>query len=336
MRAKRIILTAAIAGGGLLSPSPAVADSAPSAQSAGHSPSEDVVRDLLAHASAALDQGSFIEASDYYRAALKLKPSRETSCNLGVAARLSGNPIEAAQAFAVCLAEPLPANATPEEKRRRTRLEADREVVRNQVGTIEVKTVQGAKVLLDEIPVDIPALPVEVFVRPGSHRVHVEHKGRTASRSIFVGAGKRVSLELTPEDKPKHEPAANAPTPAKTEVNRPLVLLGQVATGVALGTGAVAYGASRAVRAGIERDQEGARAVHPMGCSVPSPAAVCSDIASKNSTSGTLQTIALAGVIAGAVIGGGTLIYALATKPDSGPAVSASSTGATIGWRGRW
>lgn len=200
MRAKLMILAAAAAAAaatGGFWPLTADAQSPPHASRAsrGQPSPEDVLSDLLAHASVAFDQGDFKEASDYYRAALKRNADREIACNLGIAARLSGNLVEAAQALAMCLAEPLPPDAEKDEKQRRIRYEADRDVVQNQIGTIEIQTTPGAKVLLDEDAIGAAPLPTEVYVKPGSHTVVVEDKDRKASRSIFVGPGKRVALD---------------------------------------------------------------------------------------------------------------------------------------------
>lgn len=332
MRAKLMILAAAAAAAtGGFWPLTADAQSPPHASRGQPSP-EDVLSDLLAHASVAFDQGDFKEASDYYRAALKRNADREIACNLGIAARLTGNLVEAAQALAVCLAEPLPPDAEKDEKQRRIRYEADREVVRNQIGTIEIQTTPGAKVLLDEDAIGAAPLPTEVYVKPGSHTVVVEDKDRKASRSIFVGPGKRVALELTPEEPPKERRAAPASAPTKANGSRPLLLVGKIATGVALGTGLVAYGASRVVGTRASRDFGEARKEHPMGCSVPNPGGSCKGLSSTGEIAGTLQRIGVAGLITAAVLGGGTVIYRVAT----GLTVSTSSTSAVVGWRGTW
>jgi hypothetical protein len=334
MHRKLSLLVVATFSCGLLHPSPAVAEGPSTLRDDGQTPSNDVVRDLLAHASASLEQGAYIEATDYYRAAMDLQPSRETACNFALAARLSGSLIEAAQALAVCLAEPLPVNATDEERKRRAQFEADREVVRQQIGTIAITTAPGAKVSLDGAPVASPR--AEVFVKPGSHTLLVEHEGRTASRTIFVGAGKRVVIERMPDSEPATPRAIPAPLPGKAKGAPPLIAAGSVAAGVVFGAGLLAFGASRIVGSEVEGDLEQARSKPSLGCSAPSPEAHCAGILSPWETAATLQTLGAVGLVAGAVLGGGTAIYALATSREDGPTVSAGPTGAALGWRFRW
>ncbi|HZF51621.1 MAG TPA: hypothetical protein VE093_23360 [Polyangiaceae bacterium] len=336
MHRKLSLLVVATFSCGLLHPSPAVAEGPSTLRDDGQTPSNDVVRDLLAHASASLEQGAYIEATDYYRAAMDLQPSRETACNFALAARLSGSLIEAAQALAVCLAEPLPVNATDEERKRRAQFEADREVVRQQIGTIEITTAPGAKVSLDGAPLEVASPRAEVFVKPGSHTLLVEHEGRTASRTIFVGAGKRVAIERMPNGEPARPRAIPAPLPRKANEACPFIIAGSVAAGVVFGAGLLAYGASRIVSFEVENDLEEARNKLSLGCSVPSPGAHCAGIPSSWETAATLQTIGAVGLITGAVLGGGTAAYALTTSREDGPIVSAGPTGAALGWRFRW
>jgi hypothetical protein len=328
MRAKLMIFAAAAVIPCLL-PRSAAAQSTPPASHGQPSPDE-VLRDLLAHASAAFDQGDFKEARDYYRAALKRKAGREIACNLGVAARLAGSLVEAAYALTTCLAEPLSPLATEDEKRRRVRYEADREVVRQQIGAVKIKTISGAKVLIGAESIGTAPVLTDVFVLPGAHSVTVERGDWKACRSIVVSAGERISLELTPELPPTARKVT--PVPARANESRRLVVIGQVVTGVALGLGLVVYGASQAVGAEATSDLEKARREHPAGCLVRNPGPYCRGTAATLQTAGTLQVIGVAGLITGVAFGGGTLIYSIATRP----AAPSLPTSAMIGWRGAW
>jgi hypothetical protein len=298
-----------------------------------------VVRDQLAHASAAFDEGLFKEACNYYRAAFKRKPSREIACNLGVSARLSGDPMEAAQALTICLAEPLPPLGPndDDEKKRRIRYRADLEVVLQQTGAIEIKTTPGAEVVIDNVPRGVAPLPA-FFVSPDTHTIVVQDKRGQASRSVAVGAGRRVVVELVPGESAKDRSAASraASAPEKSTGIRPLVIIGHVGAALAFSTSIATLTASRVVGDQASEDLATARKASPLGCATPKPGPACDDAGSAWSTAGTLQTVGIAGLVMAAVVGGGTVIYAVTTSPHHGPTVSATKTGATFGWEGTW
>jgi hypothetical protein len=334
MRAKLMILAAAAVSGCLLPRSAAAQSSPPPSPpvSRGQPSPEEVLRDLLAHASDAFDQGDFKEARDYYRAALRRKADREIACNLGVAARLAGSLVEAAYALARCLAEPLSPLATQDEKQRRVRYESDRQVVRLQTGALTIKTITGARVLIGAESIGTAPLSTDVFVLPGAHTVTVERGDRKASRSIVISGGERVTLALTPEPPPTERKTALSRVPVPASESRPLVIFGEVLTGIALSLGFVTYAASRVVGAGATFDPDKARKEHPAGCAVPNPGTYCREFVATWQTAGTLQTIGVTGLMMGAAFGGGTLIYSIGTRP----AAPSLPTGAMIGWRRAW
>jgi hypothetical protein len=302
-----------------------------------------VVRDLLEHASAAFDEGAYKEASDYYRAALKLAPSRETACNLGVAARLSGNITEAAQALTECLAEPLPplAPGDEDERARRARLRGDLEVVRQQTGTIEVTTTPGAEVLIDDLPRGAAPLSA-IFVLPGTHSVAVRDARGTARGLVAVGAGKSVSIALEPKAPivaPKAQPPAPIPMPpppANSGATRPLVVVGSVVTVLAFGTGLVTLTAAQIINHQTSGEDEPPAGDIPEVCADGYPGQPCDEIRELRRAGRTLQTVSLASFAVMGVVGGGTLIYALSTAPAQGPVASVNASGITLGWRGTW
>jgi hypothetical protein len=301
-----------------------------------------VVSDLLDHASAAFDERAYKEASDYYRAALKLSPSRETACNLGVAARLSGNITEAAQALTECLAEPLPplSPGDEDERARRARLRADLEVVRQQTGAIEVTTTPGAEVLIDDLPRGAAPLSA-IFVLPGTHAVAVRDARGTARGSVAVGAGQRAAIALDPNvliaaPKVQHPAPIPMPSPpANRGETRPLVVVGSVVTVLACGTTLVTLTASQIITQQVWGDDQHAFGSTAERCSEGDPSQACEDVAALGSASRTLQAVGLAS-FAVAVVGGGTLFYALNHPPAQTPVVSVNAGGFTLGWRGTW
>jgi hypothetical protein len=301
------------------------------------------MRDLLEHASTSFDEGSFKEACDYYRAALKLSPSRETSCNLGLAARLSGNVTEAMQALMDCLAEPLPPldPNDDDEKARRVRFRGDLEVVRQQTGAIQVTTSAGAEVVIDDLPRGVAPLSA-IFVLPGTHSVAVRDGRGTARESVAVGAGMRVSIALEPKastippEAKTAAPIAVLPPPAKGGETQSLVGLGWLAAGLAFGTGFVTLTTAKIISAQVEGDNEQFKSGTPEFCAASYQKEACEDVLALRRTSATLQTMSLVSFAVSAVVGGATFTYASTSQPARGPLVSVNPSGFSLGWRGAW
>lgn len=332
MRAKLMILATVAACGGLW-PSAAFGDSLRPI-SDGQASSEDIVRDLLAHALAAFRQGAFKEASDYYRAAVKRKPTREITCNLGVSARLAENLIEAAYALTACLAAPPPLPISEEETQRIARYRGDLEVVLGQIGTLSIQAPAGVDILIDNEPSGRAPLATDAFVKPGSHVVVVRHKGLEASRSIVVGKGTRAIVSLAPAAKRE---APNGTTATATRPrSRAVVIAASIATTLILGGGLSVFGASRAVGSDVASDLEASRKGNPSGCAVPTPSTSCATASSSWKTAATLTKLGMAGVITGGMVGGGTVLYVAATSPEPAPSRKTSTTGFAVGWRGTW
>lgn len=336
MRATQMLALATMAGGFLW---PRSVDAEPLPFDLSDQPSDDpVVRDQVAHAAAAFEEGAYKEASDYYRAAMKRRPSRDLACNLGIATRLAGNLVEAAQALKLCLKDPLPDDATEEEKARRIRYEADLSVVLEQIGTIEIRTTPGAEVLIDGARAGLAPLLEEVFVMPGAHTITAQHKGDTASGSVHVKAGGRALLTLEPKSEPgpRRTPTPVVTFPVPSAGSRPLVIAGGVTTGVFLGLGLTAFIASRVVGQHAWAALHTAQTTHAHTCGLLPRSSACADAASGFETAEALQTLGLTGLVAAAAVGGGTMIYGLATAMKNGPTVTASATGGMVLWSGRW
>ena len=343
--AARLIVSALLVSGGVLcsgaDPASAEDGSAPG-RGRPEPPPREVVSDLLDHAAQAFDEGAFKEASDYFRAAFKIAPSRETACNLGVAARLSGNLAEAMQALTDCLAEPLPPLAPGDEaeRARRVRLRGDLEVVRQQTGSIEVTTTPGAEVVIDELARGVAPVPA-IFVLPGTHAVAVRDARGVARGSVAVGAGMRASIELEPKAPSpaltvKETPTPiPAPAPVKEREGRPVVIVGSVVTGVALTASLVTFTTARIIRGEINEELWGAGYLSAH-CIVSELSAECVDAVSKQNTSKALETVGLVSLFVGAVIGGSTFVYAHTSSPAPGPIVSVNSKELMLGWRGTW
>lgn len=341
--ATKLMGMASLASGSLFWGGPALADDSSASGLGPREPaSEEVVSDLLEHAWTAFDEGSFKEATDYYRAAIRLSPDRATLCNLGVAARMAGNVTEAGQALSECLAEPLPplAPGDEDERARRVQYRSDLEVVRQQTGSIEVTTTPGAEVVIDDLPRGTAPLAA-IFVLPGAHTVTVRDARGEARRVVEVGAGKRVTIALEPKGStaaPKAQRAAPIvlpPAPEKSDAMRPLVVAGIVVTSVTYAAGLATLTTAFVMGRDIVDDLETA-SKSPMGCSGPSLSEMCADLPSKVRTIQTLNAVSLASFLASAVVGVGTLSYALTRGPARGPTVSVNTTGITLGWRGTW
>lgn len=338
MRSTLIFLAVAAASVGAL-PLPASAE--PSRQPAPGAPSSDaVLHDLLAHASAAYNDRAYKEATDYYRAAMKLRPSRDIACNFGVAARLAGSLVEAAQALKLCLAEPLPAHGRGQaEEKQRARFEADFEVVRQMVGALEIKAADGAEVFVDNTSVGRAPLQADVFVEPGARAIAATLDGATVTREVHVGAGRSATINLDPK---QHKPGAQTAAPPRAEptsksaAERPAVIATGIAAGVAFVGGVAALSASRVVGPGAEGALAEAKRENAAGCAIPKPGPRCAEMTSTWTTAGTLHTIGVAGIVTGLVVGGGTLIYRFAVAPDRGPSFAVSPAGAAVLWTGTW
>ena len=341
--ATKLMGMASLASGSLFWGGPALADDSSVPGLGRPEPAtEEVVSDLLDHAATAFDEGSFKEASDYYRAALRLSPSRATLCNLGVAARLAGNVTEAVQAMSECLAEPLPplAPGDEDERARRIQFRGDLEVLRQQTGSLEVTTTPGAEVVIDDLPRGAAPL-APIFVLPGAHTVMVRDARGEARRSVEVGAGKRVTIALEPKGAttaPKAQRAAPVvlpPAPEKSDALPPLVVAGIVVTSVAYAAG-LATLTTAFVTGGDLADDLKTASKNPQGCSAGNLSKMCADVPSRQRTIQTLQAASLASFLVTAVVGVGTLTYGLKRGPAPGPTVSVNTTGFTLGWRGTW
>lgn len=127
------------------------------------------------------------------------------------------------------------------------------ERLRGRIGRIEIDTIKGAEILLDDVAVGFAPLPESVAVNAGQHRVVAQFQGREARRVVDVAGRQVLTLALPLEAsggvavvnptgtislqaKPVKPPAPSGPPS-----NTPMYVSWGVAGGLAITAGFFAY-----------------------------------------------------------------------------------------------
>jgi tetratricopeptide (TPR) repeat protein len=182
------IAALAVAATALLAPS-AKADEPPA-------PPPQSADALLDQAEAAMDAGKLEESLVALRAALRIKPTRETACNIGFVARRLDNWLEAAEHLATCLRD-APPPGTDQERDQRAAEVMELFLASRHVGflTFDVAPA-GAEIFVDDRPVGRAPLREGVFVEPGAHVVRAEKSQKAARVTVTATEGAALPVHL--------------------------------------------------------------------------------------------------------------------------------------------
>jgi hypothetical protein len=185
-------------------------------------------------------EGSFDAALAEFRKAYQLVPTYRVLYNIAQVQFELHNYVEALKTFRQYLAEggaEVPAD-------RRGQVEGEIQKLERRVSLLEVVVdVDGADILVDDVPVGISPLRLPIMVNAGVRRITATRPGRvTTARSLTVAGGDRVRVELSlPEVVTARAPEqALAPVPATApRADRPRTKMWvAMAVTAALGVGA--------------------------------------------------------------------------------------------------
>jgi hypothetical protein len=238
-------------------------------------------------------RGEWDKARDLFRAAFRLKHHFQIAFNLGQAELRAGEPVQAAEHLTFFLREAEGAD----ESERQISQEMLREA-QQQIGRLTISAAQpGAEVVVDGVLQGKTPLGREVFVTPGQHLVQARLEGYEPTSEVpTVTAGTSLQVELRLTKVPGKEPESGA--------NKQVIIVGGALAGGAAVLG-VGFLIGSAVKAGERKNPQ------PTGC--PSPA--CASYDAADSAYHSFQDAATYTFIAAALIGAGTLVYAL-VAPD--------------------
>ncbi|WP_199693542.1 hypothetical protein [Sorangium cellulosum] len=316
----------------------------PSVGRAGTGASE-AQRRLERSADRAVAEGQLARARDLWLQVWQLAPSEKAACNVGQLAFRVADMVRAAEFLALCL-ERTPAPRSAEERERYASRALDLARVKQEVGALTFAVPPGAQLSIDGRPVGQAPLGREVYVEPGSHRIRAALGAAAKETAVEVRAGEArlLVIDLAPLAPPapagglappapvgaeQATPRAPAPAgwpeaagPAATGSDGPatgLVLLGGAATAGCISLGAIflaeANGHQRRFDDLLARNHGGYRIA----------GAELQRAQSAYSAMGRAEERAAIALTAGALLGAGTLIYALFPR-SRGPRVTAAGT----------
>ncbi|WP_437659600.1 hypothetical protein [Sorangium sp. So ce1182] len=300
----------------------------------------DAQRRLERSADRAVAEGQLAKARDIWLQLWQLEPSEKAACNVGqLAFRVADMP-RAAEFLALCL-EKTPAPGGGEARERYASRALDLARARQEVGALTFAVPQGAQLSIDDRPVGRAPLGREVFVAPGSHRVRAALGTAAKETAVEARAGEArlVVIDL----------AAPAPAPAPVADRRPqatprapvpprllapagqegqadegpapgLILVGGVATAGCFTLGAIFLTESR----GHERRFDDLIARNHGGYRIAG--AELQRAQHAYSAMERAEERAAVALVAGAVLGAGTLVYALFPR-SRGPRLTAAGPG---------
>ena len=293
----------------------------------------ETARELFTKGSKAWEQGKWQQCRAALLAAWSIKKHTQIAANFGACELKLGMHRDAAEHLAFFLHE-APADSPPE---RRAEVKAMLDEATGKLVTVTLKTdPPDAEVLLDGKSLGRGPFLLPMYFDPGTYVVDLRAEGRRPQQEVITGfAGMRQSASVS---LPPVEPVAAVPpnvTPMASEdphPRTPIVVVGLVAGGVALGAGIVLHVVSSG-KAG-EADDLLAE-LHETGvrCATPPQAGSCADLRSlreQEDTSANAGTAVLLG--AGAVLAG-TAAYMLWPRRTAKPA-AALWTAPTLGPRG--
>jgi hypothetical protein len=143
-------------------------------------------------------EASFESALAEFRRAYQLAPSYRLLYNIAQVQYELHDHVEALKAFRQYLAE----GGSEIAADRRAQVEADILKLEGRVASVEISTnVEGAQVLIDDVPVGTSPLKGPVLVNSGPRRISVSKAGYgTTARNVTVAGGDRVKISLDASD----------------------------------------------------------------------------------------------------------------------------------------
>lgn len=310
-------------------------------------------RRLERSADRAVAEGQLAKARDIWLQIWQLAPSEKAACNVGQLALRVGDTARAAEFLALCI-ERTPAPRSAEERERYASRALDLARVKQEVGALTFAVPPGAQLSIDGRPVGQAPLGREVVVEPGSHRVRAALGAAAKETTVEVRAGEArlVVIDLAPPAAAGGQQAAPAPAGGEQTAQAPaggeqmppraptpagwpvaagpaapgsegpatgLVLLGGAAT-----AGCITLGAFFLAEAnGHERRFDDLLARNHGGYRIAG--AELQRAQSAHRAMGLAEERAAVALTAGALVGAGTLLYALYPR-SRGPRVTAAGT----------
>ncbi|WP_437924823.1 hypothetical protein WMF37_38255 [Sorangium sp. So ce291] len=297
----------------------------------------DAQRRLERSADRAVAEGQLAKARDIWLQLWQLEPSEKAACNVGqLAFRVADMP-RAAEFLALCL-EKTPAPGGGEARERYASRALDLARARQEVGALTFAVPQGAQLSIDDRPIGRAPLAREVFVAPGSHRVRaaLDTAAREAAVEVRAGEARLVVIDLAapvpvadrrrqatpraPGPARLMAPAGQAVVPAEEGPAPGLILVGGAATAGCVTLGAIFLTESR----GHERRFDDLIARNHGGYRIAG--AELQRAQNAYSAMERAEERAAVALIAGAVLGAGTLVYALLPR-GRGPRLTAAGPG---------
>ncbi|WP_437753225.1 hypothetical protein [Sorangium sp. So ce1389] len=288
----------------------------------------DAQRRLERSADRAVAEGQLAKARDIWLQIWQLEPSERAACNVGqLAFRVADMP-RAAEFLALCL-EKTPAPAGDEARERYASRALDLARARQEVGALTFAVPQGAQLSIDGHPAGRAPLGREVFVAPGSHRIRaaLDTAAKETAVDVRAGEARLVVIDLAAPVSGRQAPApprlpalAGQAAPADEGPAAGLILVGGVATAGCVTLGAIFLTESR----GHERTFDDLIARNHGGYRIAG--AELQRAQNAYSAMERAEERAAVALIAGAVLGAGTLIYALFPR-SRGPRLTAAGPG---------
>jgi hypothetical protein len=181
---------------------------------------------------------------------------------------------------------------------------------------------KGTAVTRDGAPVDAKAFGVPAPVDPGEHVITVQGPGADATTirvTLAAGEKRAIALEVKGQGEdargPMFEPAPQPQAPEGRGANKTVLIAGGVVGGAAIVAGAALAGlyASKASSAESEYDAIAKTMACPPASS-PNLTGPCGTLASTLNSKATFGSAAVGLLVAGGVVGIGTVVYGVAAS----------------------
>lgn len=174
----------------------------------------DEAKQHLDAATQLYDENNFRGALAELQRAYELAPSYKILFNIGQVDMELQDYAGALRAYSRYLSEGGP--DVPAERVKQVR--ADLERLRGRVGKIEVQTVAGAEVLIDDVAIGFAPLPEPVAVNAGRHKVTVHIAGKEPVSRVYDVAGRQEISAAIANDAAAPLPPATSVAPAAPTV----------------------------------------------------------------------------------------------------------------------
>lgn len=283
---------------------------------------------LLDQAEAAMDAGELEASLVALRAALRIKPTRETACNIGFVARRLESWLEAAEHLATCLRDAEPPR-TDQGRDQRAAEVMELVVASRHVAVLTFDVAPaGAEIFIDGRSVGRAPLREGVFVAPGPHVIQAEKERREARITVTATEGAALPVHLTVAAQESAAPVVTSagarplaprPPPAPAPLPSPHARRKTVATAFAI-TSSVGLGAWLAMQVAkgiltaqaesllVEKVQRDGARCEKLD---EGEGALCAQIGDKLLAAKNLDVAAKGAAIGAAAFGVGTLLVAV-------------------------